>query len=335
MCVLISWCISLGTHFSVVYASGLATGRLHSDVVQRLVHAPLSFFDETSVGSILSLFSLDLSHLDSTVYFATMWFMMGFNFSCFIVVVTIVLVPWTAAPFAFALVLLFVVVRSGNGVKRALGEQEQVMQAPVMEHLQESLAALHVIRADKSDIDVGRTDWAREGAGVAAAAAGGGGGGAGEAAEGRGAGEGGGGGGGPAPTATSPLGRDSLRFAAEYDRLLNDWTSSVYAVKKMECWSALRCNLIGSFLYVMCVAALVPGRINGTLTPGEGGFIVVNGAFLNLLLNMTIEFRWAAPLVLLSRHSTTHPTTNPLTHSITHPITYPTTHPPTHPSDCV
>jgi ABC-type multidrug transport system fused ATPase/permease subunit len=287
-----SWLLTFIQHFLAVRASDSALGTLHRRIVHSLLRAPLSFFDgDATLGSLLSLFSADIAFLEENTYFASMWFMMGFNFTCVIIVMTIAILPWFALPLAIGLLLILLIECDERTVraKSAIAAAEQGAHEPAMEQLQESLHGLLVIRAN--GVGVGDTRSA-EGA-LKGALKGAPKGALKEALppplKDRGVGAG----------VPKGEGVDCMRFGDKYDKQLDAWSLALHRCKMAESWDALRCNLVGSFLYVMLVLLTVPGRVNGTLTPGEGGFLIVNGAFLNLLLNMTIEF--AAKLQRLGR----------------------------------
>jgi hypothetical protein len=100
------------------------------------------------------------------------------------------------------------------------------------------------------------------------------------------------------------------RFRTTHEALLDAHAAARYTAQAAACYTQLCCNLVGSALYMVLVTTLLVGRRQAGGLPGgetvsagvgivpggvpawfqlsaaQGGVMIVNGAFINLLINM-------------------------------------------------
>ena len=121
--------------------------QLHRNVLRSVLRAPMSFFDTTPTGRILSRFSKDMFVIDNEVanfVDVFLWIILQLG----VVVITIVVVtPW----FAIALpILLFLYIYAMNYFRRVSRETkrlESISRSPVYSMFSETLGGLSTIRA--------------------------------------------------------------------------------------------------------------------------------------------------------------------------------------------
>ncbi|RUS73809.1 hypothetical protein EGW08_018426, partial [Elysia chlorotica] len=126
-----------------------ASERLHGLLLERLFHAPMSFFDQTPMGRILNRFSRDVDTVDNTLPLILRDFLItGCIIVCTVIVIIIkspifgaVLVP---------IVIVFLIISLKNyyvRTSRQLKRIESIARSPIYVHFSESVTGAAVIRA--------------------------------------------------------------------------------------------------------------------------------------------------------------------------------------------
>ncbi|CAG7784814.1 unnamed protein product [Allacma fusca] len=123
----------------------------HSKMLQRIVHAPMSFFDTTPIGRIVNRFSKDIETLDFYLPFSIKWFVTsafkvgGTVFiMCFSTpIVTIGLIPIIA--------VFFMLQKFYIATSRQLKRLESISRSPIYSHFGETVAGVASIRAFKDE----------------------------------------------------------------------------------------------------------------------------------------------------------------------------------------
>eukprot|EP00792_Barthelona_sp_PAP020_P008656 TRINITY_DN3236_c1_g1_i3.p1 TRINITY_DN3236_c1_g1~~TRINITY_DN3236_c1_g1_i3.p1 ORF type:complete len:1372 (+),score=353.24 TRINITY_DN3236_c1_g1_i3:63-4178(+) len=120
---------------------------LHHELITRVLHAPMSFFDQTPVGRVLNRFSADFIGIDTSLSMA-----IGFVFQMFstFVVTFIVLgvifpifIPFLIPSFA---ILIWVIMKfrpSARDIRRLMN----VSRTPIIEHFKDTLGSLSSIKS--------------------------------------------------------------------------------------------------------------------------------------------------------------------------------------------
>lgn len=124
-----------------------AAETLHDRLVQRVLRAPMAFFDTTPVGRILNRFSKDIYTVDEQLPNTMRMFLNTLFSSLGIVIVICVVTPW----FLCALIPLGKIyhamqqyyVRSSREIKRL----DSISRSPIYAHFSETLAGISTIRS--------------------------------------------------------------------------------------------------------------------------------------------------------------------------------------------
>ncbi|KAJ6639011.1 Multidrug resistance-associated protein 1, partial [Pseudolycoriella hygida] len=127
---------------------GLVAGlRLHQTLLHGILRAPLSFFETTPTGRILSRFASDIDGIDNTLpQMLSGAFGMGFEVLATVVVISIS-TSWfliAVIPIAF---LYYMLQRIYIAASRQLKRLSSVTRSPIYSHFGETLQGAHTIRA--------------------------------------------------------------------------------------------------------------------------------------------------------------------------------------------
>ncbi|KAF8949213.1 hypothetical protein BGZ47_008992 [Haplosporangium gracile] len=134
--------------FVVMVMAGIRASRLlHEQLLNSILHLPMSFFDTTPLGRIVNRFSTDIYSTDDTLPFAFMAVLMGLLsvVGSLIVIgsgtpIFLSLVPPLAA--IFSMVQVYYIASS-----RSLKRIDSVSRSPIYQHFSETLTGVSTIRA--------------------------------------------------------------------------------------------------------------------------------------------------------------------------------------------
>nr|XP_025966921.1 canalicular multispecific organic anion transporter 1 [Dromaius novaehollandiae] len=120
---------------------------MHQQLLNNILHAPMSFFDTTPTGRIVNRFAKDIFTVDETIP-------MSFRswLSCFMAIISTLLMISLATPF-FTLVIIplgifyYFVLRFYVSTSRQLRRLDSVTRSPIYSHFGETVSGLSVIRA--------------------------------------------------------------------------------------------------------------------------------------------------------------------------------------------
>ncbi|KAI8923601.1 ABC transporter type 1, transmembrane domain-containing protein, partial [Entophlyctis helioformis] len=136
---------------TVLYGSFTASRRVHDNLLEKILHAPLRFFEITPVGRILNRFSKDIENLDNTVIESIE------NFVARIIQgVTIISIIGSITPpflvIAIPIMGVYMMVsRMYLNTSRELKRLESVSRSPIYAQFSETLAGVATIRAYGSE----------------------------------------------------------------------------------------------------------------------------------------------------------------------------------------
>lgn len=139
----VTYCRSILTYYAALQAGK----SLHEDLLQSVLHAPMSFFDTTPIGRIISRFSKDLYLIDTQLPMTISFFL----FTSIFVLATIITIAVTTPPFLIAVPFLawfyYRSLQRYRPIARDAKRLESISRSPVFAHFSETLGGLSTIRA--------------------------------------------------------------------------------------------------------------------------------------------------------------------------------------------
>jgi ATP-binding cassette subfamily C (CFTR/MRP) protein 1 len=133
--------------FSFNFFSLLAAFRLHKNMFARVIRAPMSFFDTTPVGRILSRFAKDQENVDGQFILTLSQFLT----SLFQVLAALGLMAyasyWFLIPMAPIIIVYMFILHIYRSFARDIKRLDSVARSPLFSHFSESLNGIPTIRA--------------------------------------------------------------------------------------------------------------------------------------------------------------------------------------------
>ncbi|KAK7503044.1 hypothetical protein BaRGS_00005670, partial [Batillaria attramentaria] len=129
--------------FRHIHASKL----LHRKMLQRLLRAPMSFFDTTPLGRIVNRFSQDMDMMDNEICLDVEIWVDNVEKVLSTVVAISYTTPIFLAVFAPAFIIYYVIMRYYIGTSCQIRRYQSKKRSPIYSHFGESLTGAHVIRA--------------------------------------------------------------------------------------------------------------------------------------------------------------------------------------------
>ncbi|OAD04591.1 hypothetical protein MUCCIDRAFT_139587 [Mucor lusitanicus CBS 277.49] len=136
------------TRYITTFSGGIRAGRkLHVLLLDRVLKAPLRFFDTTPIGRIVNRFSKDFETLDTTVPFDMVQFCVQWT-----TVISILLVAVSVLPVLIVPMILVALTNIYFGFRfvaasRELKRMDSVSRSPLFTHFSESIVGVATIRA--------------------------------------------------------------------------------------------------------------------------------------------------------------------------------------------
>ncbi|KAI8916012.1 P-loop containing nucleoside triphosphate hydrolase protein [Gorgonomyces haynaldii] len=148
---LVSLLIMFGRDWFIRIGGLRASRNLHDQLLERILLAPLRFFETTPAGRILNRFSRDIETIDTQI----IGVMEGFLWTVFGMVLTIFMVAAVVPEFLFAAPFLLAIyvflAKIYLDVSRELKRYESVSKSPIYSQFSETLAGVCTIRAYKQN----------------------------------------------------------------------------------------------------------------------------------------------------------------------------------------
>ncbi|BFZ12050.1 hypothetical protein BsWGS_15089 [Bradybaena similaris] len=129
------------------YRSVRAADRMHHLLLDRLFHAPMSFFDQTPIGRILNRFSKDVDTIDNTLPLILRDWLITFSIIIITVVVVLIKSPIFGAVLVPICIVFYVIQNYYVRTSRQLKRIESVTRSPIYMHFSESITGAAVIRS--------------------------------------------------------------------------------------------------------------------------------------------------------------------------------------------
>ncbi|CAO3645196.1 unnamed protein product [Cunninghamella blakesleeana] len=131
-----------------IYIGGLrASKKLFADILDRVLHAPLRFFDTTPIGRILNRFASDFETIDSDIPTDTMLFLTIVADLVGIFVAILIGQPYLIIPLLVVGYITIYYVRRFVDASRECKRISSIEKSPLFSHFTETLVGISTIRA--------------------------------------------------------------------------------------------------------------------------------------------------------------------------------------------
>ncbi|KAI8917478.1 P-loop containing nucleoside triphosphate hydrolase protein [Entophlyctis helioformis] len=121
--------------------------RLHDALFDAVMHAPMSFFDTTPLGRVLSAFSKHMLHVDDTMLDAAMQALQYFPLGLGALILCAVIIPWNWAPAIGVVGCAYLIVKFSYDADIKTKSREAITKPPIYAHLTATLEGLFSVRA--------------------------------------------------------------------------------------------------------------------------------------------------------------------------------------------
>lgn len=132
---------------SLYYGTIRASKNLYQILLQRVLRAPMRFFDTTPIGRILNRFSKDFEYVDASVpndlmYFVIQWLVILTSILTVCTVLPIFIIPMMVVTF-----LNVMIGKRYSAASRELRRMDSVTRSPLFTHFGETIVGVTTIRA--------------------------------------------------------------------------------------------------------------------------------------------------------------------------------------------
>lgn len=121
--------------------------RLHDNLFDATIHAPMAFFDTTPIARILSCFSKHQAHVDDTMLDAAMQAFQYLPLGLGALILSAVLIDWNWIPCLIIVGVGYLTIRVSNPADIKTKSLEAVTKPPIYSHLTATLEGLMSIRS--------------------------------------------------------------------------------------------------------------------------------------------------------------------------------------------
>ncbi|KAF8199630.1 ATP-binding cassette transporter YOR1 [Pholiota molesta] len=135
----------MGASFALL--TYFASQRLHRAAINRVMHAPMSFFETTPLGRIMNRFSKDIDTIDNLLGDALRMFMGTFSSILGAIILISIVLPWFLIGVFVILLGYFYAAAFYRASARELKRLDAVLRSSLYSHFSESLSGLATIRA--------------------------------------------------------------------------------------------------------------------------------------------------------------------------------------------
>ncbi|KAJ3132928.1 hypothetical protein HK100_004842 [Physocladia obscura] len=136
----------------LAYSGTRASKSLHTKALERILRAPVYFFDTTPLGRIINRFSRDIDAIDNNLSFSFRQLIsqVGISVSTFIVMCTAI--PWFTVPCIPAIAIYYWIATVYRKTARELKRLDSTSKSPLYANFGETLAGISTIRAYKDQV---------------------------------------------------------------------------------------------------------------------------------------------------------------------------------------
>ncbi|XP_071962252.1 ATP-binding cassette sub-family C member 10-like [Antedon mediterranea] len=133
--------------FLFAYGGLCATKLVHNRLLDRILHAPIVFFEETPIGRLINRFSSDVYSVDKDLPFMLNIFLAQLYGVLGTVVITCYTLPWFILVLVPILIVYYLIQKYYRKTSRELKRITSVTRSPIYAHFSETLSGVMTIRA--------------------------------------------------------------------------------------------------------------------------------------------------------------------------------------------
>lgn len=137
--------------FGLTHIGNNASLRLHQGAIDRILHAPMLFFDTSPSGRVLNRFTKDTDTMDNEWSDQTRLFLLGSSNIIGVFILIIVYLPYFAIALAGLLVVFFITAMFYRASAREIKRMDSTGRSAMFSHFAETLNGVGVIKAYKSE----------------------------------------------------------------------------------------------------------------------------------------------------------------------------------------
>ncbi|TFK46118.1 ABC transporter [Heliocybe sulcata] len=135
----------MGSMFA--FLTYFASRQLHRAAINRVMHAPMSFFETTPLGRIMNRFSKDIDTIDNMLGEGLRMFMNTFSSIIGAIILISIVLPWFLIAVFSILLVYFYAALFYRSSARELKRLDAILRSSLYSHFSESLSGLATIRA--------------------------------------------------------------------------------------------------------------------------------------------------------------------------------------------
>lgn len=139
------WTFLSGAMFASL--SYFASKRLHQAAIERVLHAPMSFYETTPLGRIMNRFAKDIDTVDNLLGDSLRMFSNTFSQIIGAIILISIQIPWFAIASVCLLIVYYYMALFYRSSARELKRLDAILRSSLYAHFSESLSGLATIRA--------------------------------------------------------------------------------------------------------------------------------------------------------------------------------------------
>lgn len=137
--------------FGLTHIGNNASLRLHQGAIDRILHAPMVFFDTSPSGRVLNRFTKDTDTMDNEWSDQTRLFLLGASNIIGVFILIIIYLPYFAIALAGLLTVFFITAMFYRASAREIKRMDSTGRSVMFSHFAETLNGVGVIKAYKSE----------------------------------------------------------------------------------------------------------------------------------------------------------------------------------------
>lgn len=124
-----------------------ASQRLHKAAIERIMHAPMSFFETTPLGRIMNRFAKDVDNMDNLLGDSLRLFLATFSSILGAIILISIVLPWFLIAVVVIMTAYIYAAAFYRASARELKRLDAILRSSLYSHFSESLSGLATVRA--------------------------------------------------------------------------------------------------------------------------------------------------------------------------------------------